>query len=658
MSLDIRPNPSASGSTPTGGLTYKGSYDAALQSPNLDSSLKGDFYIVSDAGSLAGVALNIGDHIVFNQDASSPITSAMFDVIDNTDAVASVNTQTGVVVLDTDDISEGSNLYFTSGRAYVAADARIGAADLTDLNDVSYTAGPGIDNFVLTYDNASNSWGAEASGVAPVSSVNTQTGAVVLDSDDIAEGTTNLYYTNARFDTRFDTQLATKDTGDLSEGSNLYYTNARFDTQLATKDTDNLSEGTTNLYYTNARFDTQLATKDTGDLPEGSNLYYTNARSDARIGAADLTDLNDVNYTAGAGIDNYVLTYNHANTRWEAEVPATAPVSSVNTQTGAVVLDSDDIAEGTTNLYYTNARFDTRFDTQLATKDTGDLAEGSNLYYTNARFDTQLATKDSDDVGEGTTNLYYTNARADARIGAADLTDLNDVNYTAGAGIDNYVLTYNHANTRWEAEVPATAPVSSVNTQTGAVVLDSDDVAEGTTNLYYTNARFDTQLATKDTGDLSEGSNLYYTNTRVDARIAAANLTDLNDVNYTAGAGIDNYVLTYNHANTRWEAEAASGGGFSYTAITSASSPVTSAISTHYGADSSGGAIVFNLPALSGLTGGEEIRIKLNTAGNNLTLTANGSDTIEGVGNSTYVMSIAKESVTCVASSGTNWEII
>jgi hypothetical protein len=254
----------------------------------------------------------------------------MFDKIDNTDAVASVNTQTGVVVLDTDDISEGSNLYFTNGRAYVAADARIGAADLTDLNDVSYTAGPGIDNFVLTYDNASNSWGAEVSGSAPVSSVNTQTGAVVLDSDDIAEGTSNLYYTNARFDT----QLATKDTDNLSEGtSNLYYTNARFDTQLATKDSDDVSEGTTNLYYTNARFDTQLATKDTGDLSEGSNLYYTNARSDARIAAANLTDLNDVSYTAGAGIDNYVLTYNHANTRWEAEAAAGGGGSAPDTTT-------------------------------------------------------------------------------------------------------------------------------------------------------------------------------------------------------------------------------------------------------------------------------------------------------------------------------------
>jgi hypothetical protein len=553
-----------------------------ISTPDLTSSDKGDFYIVSVGGTLAGVTLDVGDHIVFNQDAASPITSAMFDKIDNTDAVASVNAQTGVVVLDTDDISEGSNLYFTSGRAYVAADARIGAADLTDLNDVSYTAGPGIDNFVLTYDNASNSWGAEASGAAPVSSVNTQTGAVVLDSDDIAEGTTNLYYTNARFDTRFDTQLATKDTGDLAEGSNLYYTNARFDTQLGTKDTDDVSEGTTNLYYTNARFDTQLATKDTGDLPEGSNLYYTNARSDARIGAADLTDLNAVNYTAGAGIDNYVLTYNHANTRWEAEVPATAPVSSVNTQTGAVVLDSDDVAEGTSNLYYTNARFDSRFDTQLATKDTGDLAEGSNLYYTNARFDTQLATK------------------------------------------------------------------------------DTDNLSEGTSNLYYTNARFDTQLATKDTGDLAEGSNLYYTNARADARIAAANLTDLNDVSYTAGAGIDNYVLTYNHANTRWEAEAAAGGGGSAPDTTTVSQGTDYTISTSTGIEEAffitpTADINVNLPSAVTVGEGYKYNIKNLASGFSLTVDANGTQTIDA--SLTYVINNQFQSIT-IMSDGANWFII
>ena len=93
------------GGAVTGGLVYKGSYDAATNSPVLTSAKKGDFYIVSVTGTLAGVTLNVGDHIVFNQDASSPITSAMFDVIDNTDAVASVNGQTGVVSLGASDVN-------------------------------------------------------------------------------------------------------------------------------------------------------------------------------------------------------------------------------------------------------------------------------------------------------------------------------------------------------------------------------------------------------------------------------------------------------------------------------------------------------------------------------------------------------------------------
>ena len=38
-------------------------------------------------------------------------------------------------------------------------------------------------------------------------------------------------------------------------------------------------------------------------LKDHPTLYYTNARADGRIGAANLTDLNDVDYTAGSGIN-------------------------------------------------------------------------------------------------------------------------------------------------------------------------------------------------------------------------------------------------------------------------------------------------------------------------------------------------------------------
>jgi len=49
--------------------------------------------------------------------------------------------------------------------------------------------------------------------------------------------------------------------------------------------------------------------------------------------------------------------------------------------------DSDDLTEGATNLFYTDARFDTRF----SQKTTTDLAEGTNLYYTEDRVRNNMA---------------------------------------------------------------------------------------------------------------------------------------------------------------------------------------------------------------------------------------------------------------------------
>ena len=102
----------------------------------------------------------------------------------------------------------------------------------------------------------------------------------------ITEGS-NLYYTDARADAR----ITAADTGDLSEGSNLYYTNARADARVtvALIDEDNmLSNSATRLpsqQSVKAYVDAQILTKDnTDEITEGSsNLYYTDARADARV---------------------------------------------------------------------------------------------------------------------------------------------------------------------------------------------------------------------------------------------------------------------------------------------------------------------------------------------------------------------------------------
>jgi len=56
-----------------------------------------------------------------------------------------------------------------------------------------------------------------------------------------------------------------------------------FDSSLTRKTTDNVTEGSTNLYYTSIRFDSNFGTKSTTDIGEGTNLYYTEARVDSDI---------------------------------------------------------------------------------------------------------------------------------------------------------------------------------------------------------------------------------------------------------------------------------------------------------------------------------------------------------------------------------------
>ena len=96
-------------------ITYKGAYDAATNTPalsNADTNVTGFLYRVTVAGTVdfgAGdIELAVGDSVVNN--------GTVWEKWDHTDQVLSVNGQTGAVVLTSDDISEGFNLYFTEER--------------------------------------------------------------------------------------------------------------------------------------------------------------------------------------------------------------------------------------------------------------------------------------------------------------------------------------------------------------------------------------------------------------------------------------------------------------------------------------------------------------------------------------------------------------
>jgi hypothetical protein len=128
----------ASGKVPTsqiplqGDLNYQGTWNASTNTPTLTSSVgtQGYYYVVSVAGTtnLNGITdWQIGDWAIYN--------GSVWQKVDNTDAVSSVNGQTGTVVLTTTNIAEGTNEYFTTARARASVSA--GTA-------ISYDNGTGV----------------------------------------------------------------------------------------------------------------------------------------------------------------------------------------------------------------------------------------------------------------------------------------------------------------------------------------------------------------------------------------------------------------------------------------------------------------------------------------------------------------------------------
>lgn len=112
-------------------ITYKGTYDAATNNPNLsdsDVNVAGFLYRVTVAGTQnfgsGPISFEIGDSVVNN--------GMTWEKWDHSDQVLSVNGQTGAVILTTTDVAEGSNLYFTDTRAKTAAVVNSMAGTETD----------------------------------------------------------------------------------------------------------------------------------------------------------------------------------------------------------------------------------------------------------------------------------------------------------------------------------------------------------------------------------------------------------------------------------------------------------------------------------------------------------------------------------------------
>ena len=275
------------------------------------------------------------------------------------------------------------------------------------------------------------------------------------DTDALTEGTSNLYFTDERVDDRVNALITggTGITATYDDAGNIL-------TLSATQgdiNTDNITEGATALFTTAARtrshftYGTGITHSsgtlsvtqsdiDTDNVTEGStNIFFTESRARGAFSAG-----GDLSYNASTGAFS-VTTFTTANAR--GAVSAGGDLS-YNGSTGVfsyTTPDSDGITEGSTNLYHTSGRVDTRIALQvganldLSNQDTGDLAEGTNLYYTNARADARAsAAITALGLGSAATTASTDYATAAQGALAASATQPGDLGTAATTAATDY----------------------------------------------------------------------------------------------------------------------------------------------------------------------------------------------------------------------------
>ena len=375
-------------------------------------------------------------------------------------------------------------------------------------------------------------------------------------SDDLSEGTTNLYYTSARADSDAKNALTggtgityNSDTGAISADLNAidhdsllnFVANEHIDHSsvsitggngltgggdITASRTLNVGAGTgITVNADNVAVDMSAFT--TTDLAEGNNLYYTPARadSDARnaITVTDNADFGGLTYNPADG----TFTYTSIT---PAELAASAVTAGTGVTVNAGEVSIGQAVETTSNVTFADVTA------------TGDLVVGGSL-----QVDGTLTYIDTQTLSI-TDNMIYLNAgESDGSPTAA--IDLGWAgNYNEG-GSYAHAGFFRDATDQtfkiYQGYTPEPDAATQINTAHASFALADFQAATITAESFVGNyAGFDSDFNDKSTSDLSEGTNLYYTDTRVDdllqtMLVAGEGVTITNGVNTYTIAGED-----------------------------------------------------------------------------------------------------------------------
>ncbi len=333
------------------------------------------------------------------------------------------------------------------------------------------------------------------------------------NTDEMTEGSTNLYFTNARArgaisvggDLAYNSGTGvisfTNDAGDIEgvtagdgltgggttgtvglnigQGTGITVNADDIAVNMGAFDTDNLSEGSSNLYHTTARARGSVSVTDAGG--DGSLAYNSTSGVITYTGpsAAEVR----AHLTAGDGLDVSSGSFSVDNT--VVRTSGTQSIAGAKTFSKDIVVSGNLTVSGTQTTVATETLTVDDNMIVLNNNEAGTPSQDAGIEVergtsTNVKFQFKESTDrwqftndgstffnlptSTADVAENT-NLYYTNARADARITAALIDEDNMASNSA---------------TRLPSQQSVKAYVDGQTT---------DETAEGSSNLYYTDAR-------------------------------------------------------------------------------------------------------------------------------------------------------------------------
>lgn len=434
--------------------------------------LKNSGVTINDSGDLSGIGDISVTGLIDGRDVAADGTK--LDTIASgaeVNTVDSVNTQTGAVVLDADDIEDST----TSHKFVTAADlvtlsntSGVNTGD-QDLSGLVTGAASSTDNAVPRFDGTS--------------------GKTIQNSTMTINDSGFVSINNAA------TLRALNVTASGLDARLFFYTGAggnpgvefAVDSTGARRTLIRLNEegtlGTQLQFYTrndSGVLNANMVLQADGTLDLLSNITIAGT-VDGRDVAADGTKLDGIE--SGAQVNT---------------------VDTVNGQTGTVVLDSDDIAEGATNLYFTAAE-------QSKLAGIADGAEVNvNADWNAGSGDAQILNKptiptalselsgDSDDITEGATNLFFTAAEQSKLSGIAAGAEVNpdlipQAEAEAGTATTERVVSAE----RLKQAIEALAPTSTFVTDnyvggvdytagtTTQLTLSTDPDSEDNTQVYF-----------------------------------------------------------------------------------------------------------------------------------------------------------------------------